>query len=308
MSGHVLTPLDGSRFAEAAIPFASAIASRAGWNLHLLHVHIPDPRLEKVRSAAPRREEGWARKGRDRALEARRAYLEGTVERYGLRVGSLSALDAGGEGIPSTICRYAEELSSNLIVMSTHGRTGVERVWLGSVADALSRATCVPVLLVRSAAEGARLRSMARVRQVLIPLDTSPVAERILPRVLHLGSLLAWSVRLLHVVPTRILFGARSYPLMAGDLMERHRRATEYLRGVAARFEERDIPVETMVVEDEDPARAIVSAAEEHGVDLVAMASHGRGGLTRAILGSVTDGILSRSRLPLLLGGGGSDH
>lgn len=307
MSGHVLTPLDGTRFAEAALPFASAIASRAGWNLHLLHVHIRDPRTDKVPLAVPRHGKGWARRGGDRALEARRAYLEGTVERYGLRVGSLSALDAGGDGIPTAICRYAEDLSSDLIVMSTHGRTGVERLWLGSVADALSRATCVPVLLVRSVAEGGRLRSMAQVREALVPLDTSPVAERILPRVLHLGSLLGWSVRLLHVVPTRILFGARSYPLMAGDLMERRRRGEEYLRGVARRFEEKGIPVETMVVEDEDPARAIVSAAEEHGVDLVAMASHGRGGLTRAILGSVTDGILSRSRLPLLLGGGGSD-
>lgn len=308
MSGHVLTPLDGSRFGEAALPFASAISDHTGWNLHLLHVHVPDPRHRKLLPAIPSQGPWSGRDQFDWALRAREAYLEGTVERYGLRVGSMTALKAGKEGVSSTIRRHAEALSTDLIVMTTHGRTGAERFWLGSVADALARATAVPVFLVRTTSEGLARRGMSEVRRVLVPLDASPVGERILGPVLQLAPVLDWRVRLLHVVPTRILFGARSYPLLAGDIVERHRRGTEYLRGVAAQFRDRGVPVEIEVIEGDDPTRAIVEAAHEGETDLVAMASHGRGGLTRAILGSVTDGVLSRSSLPLLVGGGGTVH
>ena len=309
MSGHVLTPLDGSRFGEAALPFASAISDQTGWDLHLLHVHVPDPRDRKVHPAISGDRTPGLRNRSDWALRAREAYLEGTVERHGLRVGSMTALRAEREGVSSTIRRHAEALQSDLIVMSTHGRTGVERFWLGSVADALARATAVPVFLVRTMSEGTTGQpGMGGVRRALVPLDGSPVGEQILEPMLRLAPSLGWTVRLLHVVPTRILFGARSYPLLAGDIVERHRRGVEYLRGVAARFGERDVPVETEVLEGDDPSRAIVDAAREWEADLVAMASHGRGGLTRAILGSVTDGVLSRSSLPLLVGGGGTVH
>ncbi len=184
----------------------------------------------------------------------------------------------------------------------------MERFWLGSVADALARATAVPVFLVRTTADGLARRGMSEVRRVLVPLDASPVGEKILAPVLQLAPALGWSVRLLHVVPTRILFGARSYPLLAGDIVERHRQGTDYLGEAASRFRDRGVPVETEVVEGDDPSRAIVEAAREGEADLVAMASHGRGGLSRAILGSVTDGVLSRSSLPLLVGGGGTVH
>lgn len=307
MPGHVLTPLDGSRFGEAALPFASAISNQAGWDLHLLHVHVPDPRRRKVR--AGRGVAGLLPgEGMDWALRAREAYLEGAAERFGLQLGSMAALQAGREGVSSTIRRHAESLSTDLIVMSTHGRTGVERFWLGSVADALARGTHVPVFLVRTMDQGRSHHRMSQVRRVLVPLDASPVGEQILGPVLQLAPILGWRVRLLHVVPTRILFGARSYPLLAGDIVQRHRQATEYLRGVGTRFRERDVPVDIEVVEREDPSRAIVEEAHRDEADLVAMASHGRGGLTRAILGSVTDGVLSRSSLPLLLGGGGTIH
>lgn len=308
MPGHILTPLDGSRFGEAALPFASAISSVAGWDLHLLHVHVPDPRRRKIQVARRGPDSPEPATGTDWALRAREAYLQGAVERFGLRVGSMAALKAGREGVSSTIRRHAETLSTNLIVMSTHGRTGVQRFWLGSVADALARGTNVPVFLVRTLEEGGSRHRMSQVRCVLVPLDASPVGEQILGPVLQLAPLLDWSVRLLHVVPTRILFGARSYPLLAGDIVQRHRRATEYLRAVAARFRERNVPVDIEVVEREDPSRAIVEEAHRGEVDLVAMASHGRGGLTRAILGSVTDGVIARSSLPLLVGGGGTVH
>lgn len=307
MSGNVLTPLDGSRFGEAALPFASAISDHVGWSLHLLHVHVPDPRYRKIRSGLSAGARGRHERF-DWALRAREAYLEGTVERHGLNVGSMAALEADPKGVSSTIRRHADQLSTDLIVMSTHGRTGVERFWLGSVADALARATAVPVFLVRTTPDGPSRRQMSQVRRVLVPLDTSPVGEKILDPVLQLAPALGWNVHLLHVVPTRILFGARTYPLLAGDIVQRHRQGTEYLRGVATRFRDRGVPVTIEVVERDDPSRAIVERAGDIEADLVAMASHGRGGLTRAILGSVTDGVISRSSLPLLVGGGGAVH
>ncbi len=306
MPGSVLTPLDGSRFGELALPFAAAIADRTRWSLHLLHVHIPDPRNRRLALPAPRTVAEDPVHPVEEHLQARRAYLDGAARRFGLQVGSSSALLAEDEGVAGAIRRYAEESGIELIVMSTHGRTGVDRLWLGSVTDALVRATDVPVLLVRPG-DGERTPCrLGDVERVLVPLDATPVGEHILEPVMKLGAALGWRFVLLHVVPTQVLFGARSYPLQAGDVIERRRKGVEYVRGVASRFREQGLSVEARIVNEEAPARAILRTAESGKIDLVAMASHGRGGLTRAILGSVADRVISGTALPVLLGGGGS--
>lgn len=304
MPGSVLTPLDGSRFGEFVLPCAAGIADRARWSLHLVHAHVPDPRSRKQRLPTPPGPVRGGRPGWERELDARRGYLSSVVRRFGLQVGSTAALLAE-EGIPGTIRSHAESLGTDLIVMSTHGRTGLHRLWLGSVADVLVRTTRIPVLLVRPERTSRAPGRLADINRVLVPLDTAGVAEEILEPAMELGRAMGWRFLLLHVVPTRLLVGARPYPVHADDLDLRRRRGREYLHGVASRFRRRGLVADVRVVEGASPDRAILGVAESEDVDLVAMATHGRGGVTRAILGSVTDGVVAGTSLPVLLGGGG---
>lgn len=302
--GTVLTPLDGSRFAEFVLPCAAAIADRARWSFHLVHAHVPDPKKRGAGLPALPPSVRPEETGCQRVLHARQSYLTSVVRRFRLEVDSASALMAE-EGIPGTIRRHAETLGTDLIVMSTHGRTGLHRLWLGSVADSLVRSTRIPVLLVRPERTSRSPARLAEIDRVLVPLDTAGVGERILAPVMELGQALGWRFLLLHVVPTQLLVGARPYPIHAHDLEQGRRRGREYLHGVAARFRRRGLTVDVRVVEDSAPDRAILRTVEGEDVDLVAMASHGRGGVTRAILGSVTDRVLSGTSRPVLLGGCG---
>lgn len=296
----VLTPLDGSRFGEFALPYAADIADRTRSSLHLVHAHVPDPRNRRpepatlpVSSPAP-----W-----EQRLRARQGYLTDAVRRFGLEVGSATALLAE-EGVPTTIRRHAEALGSDLIVMSTHGRTGLDRLWLGSVADTVARSTRIPVLLVRPRWARRSSGGLSGIKRVLVPLDTDGVGEEILDPVMRLGEPLGWRFVLLHVVSTRLLLGARPYPIHVQNLDRERRRGREYLHAVASEFHSRGLSAEVRVVEATAPDRAILRLSRSGEVDMVAMASHGRGGLTRAVLGSVADRVLAGTALPVLLGGG----
>lgn len=300
----VLTPLDGSRFGEFAIPYAADIADRTRSNLHLVHAHVPDPRNRRPDLPALPASPSRPRSPFQQRLRARQSYLADAVRRFGLEVGSATALLAE-DGVPMTIRRHAETLETDLIVMSTHGRTGMDRIWLGSVADTVTRSTHIPVLLVRPRWARRSSGRLSRVKRVLVPLDTAGVGEAILDPVMDLGEALGWRFLLLHVVPTRLLLGARAYPIHIQNLDRDRRRGREYLHAVAARFRSKGLSAEVRVVEDRAPDRAILRAARSGDVDMVAMASHGRGGLTRMVLGSTADRILAGTELPVLLGGGG---
>lgn len=298
MPGCVVTPLDGSSFGELALPFAGAIADRTGAKLHLLHVHVPDPRNRTTALPGP----GQLGPPTRRRVRARRTYLARTARRYGLNVGSTLAVLAEDAGVAATIGRQARRLGADLIVMSAHGRTGMNRMWLGSVADALVRCSGIPVLFVRPPRARRTSVRLARMERVLVPLDTTACGDRILEPAMELGDALGWSFVFVHVVPTHLVVGARSYPIQRRDEQQRI-DAEMYLERVADRFRKRGLPFEVRIVEEEAPAGAIVRIAVEDEIDMVAMATHGHGGLTRAILGSVTDRVLRGTSLPILLEG-----
>lgn len=306
MAGRVLTPLDGSRFGEFALPFAASIADRTRWNLQLFHVHIPDPRNRRLPPPADTRAEPVPTSPRERMLRARRAYLRQAARRVGLSEESVSAVVAEGQSVADTIRRHAEDVGTDLIVMSTHGRTGVDRLWLGSVADALVRSTRIPVLLVRPSPDERRSQELDSVSRVLVPLDSSPACDRILAPALALGEALGWSFLLLHVIPTHLVFGARSFPIPSGQVEEQRREAREFVEAVCGRFRDRGVDHDVRLVEDEAPARAILRTLSGDRIDLVSMATPGHGGITRAILGSVVDRVVQATSLPLLLAGPGA--
>jgi len=196
------------------------------------------------------------------------------------------------------ILRVAEEKPHSLIVMSTHGRSGLGRWLYGSVADEVLHSASSPLMLVSAACDNRW--SMDRPFRVLIPLDGSPHSEEALTL-----------VHRFHRPETSELFITRSVDDVTSEISEWNdpeapfevpeiRVAHEYLSDIAEPLRQKGYTVHQRVSREE-PAVAIARFARESGADLVAMATHGRHGASRLILGSVATGTLHRAHIPLLL-------
>ena len=239
-------------------------------------------------------------------------YLNAVARRLkGLAAPGATRLVAEGE-VRDVIRAQAECIHADLVVMTTHGRGPLGRFWLGSVADELVRTLPMPVLLVRPREGVPDLEREADVKRILIPLDGSALAEQVLEPAAELGALTDAEFTLVRVVRP-VVIGA--YALGAGGLgqlavgMEQleaeHKRRCEqaenYLEEIAARLRARKLTVRTHVATEEQPAVGILQEAQKADADLIALATHGRRGLSRLFLGSVADKVVRGGRLPVLL-------
>ena len=286
----IIVPLDGSPFAEGAVATAAALAQHSGGELVLLRVH----------EAYAYESTDYSRLG-DLSRHEQNEYLalmaEHVEQTYGLAA-ERALLDGP---VASSICRFALGMQSPLIVISTHGRTGFSRLWLGSVADEVMRYATAPVLMLRHQGK-AISRTTARAHafaNVLVPLDGSDFAEEALPHALAITEAFEAKLTLLRVVAP-IAAPAPMYavpyaapPTDEEELEHRLDGANEYVHELARRtaLDQPGLAVATDVRVAEAPARAILDSAKASGADTVALATHGRG-LSRVVIASVTDKVL----------------
>jgi len=211
------------------------------------------------------------------------------------------------------ILRYTGEKGVDLIVMSTHGRTGMWRWVLGSVADKVLRASPVPVLLVRSeTAEKGGFEKWTDIT-VIVPLDGSPLAETVLPHVQALAQQIG--NEMLKVVLIRVCepppmpaIPAAEIPFDWKQLMDDHWAACkkvtkEYLSGVETHLKQTGLSVRSEPIEQMklSVAEEIVDYANKIPFSLIVMATHGRSGVSRWAYGSVAHKVLTGSSSPILL-------
>jgi nucleotide-binding universal stress UspA family protein len=291
----ILLPLDGSSFAEEALPLASHLASVGGAHLTLAHVIRPAPDVD---FKLPDEDLAWRTRVRAAASEAlgeqtmklKRAGIDTTAE---VREGP----------VVEALMGVADEVKADLIVLTTHGSGGFRRWWLGSVADAVLRQGKAPVLLVRPWDDTeTRLSERPRFGTVLVPLDGSPASETVLKHAQWFRDHLGAHLVLARVVPSPLevgsLYGVPTVRLER-DSHRRHREEAEaYLREVADSLGEGS--QETRVVEASSAAEGVLEAARIHGADLIALATHSRAALGRMILGSVADKVLRGAAVPVL--------
>jgi nucleotide-binding universal stress UspA family protein len=296
----ILIPLDGSGFGEAALPLAAAIARAASGSIHLALAH------RSVTPVVPMIEPAPVPMGLDDEMRVReQAYLEGRVEAQSGKGGP--AVTAGLLDGPagSAVVAETSRIGADLIVMAAHGRGALGRLWLGSVTDYVIRHADVPVLVVRPEEGGTPPTEPPPMRRFLVPLDLSADSEQVLEAVAELAVLFQSSVTLLHVVEPffDLVDPAAPYPLAVdqrltqGRLDEANRRlarASEMLRDAG-------IVVASQIVESATAAGGILEALERNEADLVAMTTHGAGGLRRMLLGSVADKVIRGSRKPTLV-------
>ncbi len=295
----LLVPLDGSAFAEHALPLALGLARRAEASLNLVSVHVP---LLSVAadSIAPGTCEAEAR-----ALAQERAYLDEIVRRLATQatVPVTSAL-LESAAVAELLAEHAAKTNADLVVMTTHGRGPLSRLWLGSVADEMVRRATTPVLLVRPHEKGVDFAAEPQVRHILVPLDGSALAEQMLAPARVLGGVSQAEFTLLRVYGPAIDVDPLGYAAQEGveGADEQLRvRAQDYLQRVAEGLSGQGCKVQTQAVAGQHPATAILDAAQNLAVSLIALETHGRRGLPRLLLGSVADKVIRGATVPVLV-------
>ncbi len=288
----ILVPLDGSPTAEAVLPHVGRLLRRVDAEVILLQSANPIPSADTYVPVA------------EAALAAAREYLLGIQQRLegrGVKVRIITRLGSAAD----VIAEVARQEGVGAVAIATHGRSGVARLLLGSVAEHVLRTSPVPVLAVRpfwsyELAQPVRVED-APVRNILVPLDGTLA---ILPEAARFARFFGARVVLLHVVDPNLGLTPR---VRAGqglaDVAERFADtdlAKAELAEQAAWFRNEGVEV-TTIVDVGNPARVIVDSCRFHEIDLIAMATHGRTGLSRLVMGSVTESVLRESKVPLVV-------
>jgi nucleotide-binding universal stress UspA family protein len=283
----ILVPLDGSPFAEQALPWALSIARRAGAQLDLVRGHVLYALVEPASAWVP-----YDPVSDTESKEQEQLYLEGTA-RWVTALAPVPVSTAVVPGLQADgLLERARARKADLVVMATHGRGPLGRFFFGSLADQLVRCAAIPVLLIHRSKPVPGPIPEPAVQRVLIPLDGSALAERVLGPATELARLLEVPCTLLRFIEPE---DASHGPIKGGAEAE----ATSYLRGIADRLRERGLVVDLRVLAGRNAAEAILEQARS-GV-LIALATHGRGGLGRILLGSVADRVIRAAPCPVLV-------
>jgi nucleotide-binding universal stress UspA family protein len=308
MKDQILVPLDGSELAERVLPTAISFAHITGSSIVLLHAMSTLSVSETIGGIFPATPSVWD--NWDDETRSAQSYLDSIAKQLtGLK---LTVQTEVVEGQAATaIVKYAREHSPvRLIAMATHGRNGLGRLVLGSVADRVLHLSPVPMLLVRIAGhhDTVTLEQTDAVRitykTILVPLDSSRLAEQALGHAVSLASKMDTTLLLVTALPNA-QGGASISDEYAPPLLEEVQRSESnrlktYLLGVAQKLRNRGLKVQTETPTGA-PAAAVLHTALKTRTDLIVMTTHGRSGLQRLWLGSVAANIVHQSTCPVLL-------
>ncbi|NUN49124.1 MAG: universal stress protein [Candidatus Brocadiae bacterium] len=269
-----VVPFDGSERSEMAIPYAVELARRCGGGVRVLRV---------MQSAI---------EGSSLPVSLQQTMRKRSQVELARAVGRHADGDIDVKGI-SKMGNVMDEITgaavdASIVVMTTNGRTGLDRWVMGSVAEAVIRRVAVPVLIIRppekTSVAAARQGAGRILTDVLIPLDGSATADAALSVVPGLGREIRF-----HLLT--VLSPGGPDPA----------RVSSVLTAAAKRLTDGGHTVATATVEAPSPAKAIVDYAQKQGCSMIAMATHGRSGLSEIFLGSVTDRVLRTTGVPVLV-------
>jgi nucleotide-binding universal stress UspA family protein len=294
----IMVPTDGSGFDREAIRVALRMAERSNAKVRLVRVLASDSFFGTTPEAH------WTP---DSAEAGRSERTSALSDLYALAAECRSGfkpdvtVDLHGGPVADVLQGYARRHDVDLIVMSTHGRTGVSRLSLGSVTDSLIRHTSIPVLVVKSPDSYLTPQLGLAFKRIVVPLDGSTLAEQILPRVMTLAKLEEADVSLLQVLIPHSYSQKEMFdpnlPWWDKDVS----LAQAYLFRIASRLRRNGLIVTTDIVIGENAADAIGDFASRQKADLIAIATHGRGGLARMVRGSVADAIMHSGKTSMLV-------
>lgn len=302
MQSSIMIPLDGSPTAERVIPSAAALARATDSAVLLLRVVAPTPIALQVGQSVPlaRYSPATLTQSQETALaerylqrQARQLIAEGLIARSEVCVQSDPAA--------AILARARRESRLKLIAMGSHGRSGLEQLVLGSVTERVLRHAPCPLLV-----DHARLAPPAalRYRTIVVPLDRTPFSEQALLYARTLALTTGAALVLVAVTPSTDDMGLAEAGLepmwMLAECQDVQEQVTSYLGRKARQLAARGIQVRTRLMNGL-PSDGILQTCAEERADLVVMATHGRRGLRRMLLGSVASSVIAAAASPVLL-------
>jgi nucleotide-binding universal stress UspA family protein len=294
MYSRMLIALDGSKVAEQVLPYARYLAKALTLPVELFQA-VDAEALEMLADPA---------QGRyvDTLLNEKRAsseeYLE-TVGKSFQRVRVASVVEIGKP--EDLILEKAAADPQTLIIMATHGRSGVQRWMLGSVADKVLHGVANDLFLVRATEQG-KTDGAAPLTKVIVPLDGSPLAEKVLPHVIELGTKMPLEVILMRAYALPPAISPNEYAGYGQELFDQlEAEAKDYLARKTKELAERGLAEISSVVDLGYGAEEITLLARKTPDNFIAMCTHGRSGVKRWVLGSVTDRVVRHSGDPVLI-------
>lgn len=291
----LLVPLDCSAFSEQALPLALRIARRANAELNLATVHatlLLDAGREKDYLASISR------------LVASASPSHITCSVLSNETGPLEYPPPAAATVAEVLVQHAQDVPCDLIVMTTHGRGGIRRRWLGSVAHSLMRIAPCPVVAIRPNDRFTIAAAADRgICHIVVPLDGSESAERAITFARYLGQPFDARYTLVRVAsPTA--WHAAAVPTDSAIMTEApslsREAAHHYLYTVASVLREFDVTVATQVLDGSSPADATLDYARTHAADMIAVTTSGAGGIRGLQSGRVADRIIRRSDVPVM--------
>jgi len=278
----ILVPLDGSNLAELALPYAEELAAAFNSEVFLLYVSEP---------------------AEDQYRHMHQLYIEDVAGQIKKRIKKVSPLVLTGKPAEEII-GYAEQNDVGLIIMASHGRSGITPWATGGIAGKVLHAAKIPLLLIKAAKPRQRKPGKRLINRILLPLDGSKAGEAAVHYVGELMSRLEVEVILFGVVPAGQhirTVGGLDYILFPEQHLESVKaEAREYLDKAYRRLKRRkgEVRVELRVG---DIAQEIIKFAYGKNVDLIAISSHGHSGIEKWVFGSIANKVVQASNAPVLL-------
>lgn len=305
----ILVPLDCSAFSEQALPLAIKLAKESNATLHLLSIY-------SLNNAIWLESTTYIDSDLAAAFQKRyQTYLDSISARIRQQGVSVEATVLPQSGsISKLITEHAEQLHADLVIISTHGRGGLARMFLGSVADELIRQLNMPLIAVRPQEANVDVSQSPQLQRILVPLDGAEEAEKMLPAVEKIAKVTNAQLTLLQVITPLLATeyepqGIANFDEEVSQLLKKseeiqthlRQEAEQYLERVASQLQQHGLTVETQIAIRENPAKAILDIADQEAFDLIALETHGRKGISRWVLGSVADKIIRGATIPIMV-------
>lgn len=286
----ILVPLDGSGVAEVVLPYTRAFATALNIPVHLLQVVDSETLIPSVAAQQGRSHNiltAEREPNSDYLKKIAASFFDPAAVSCSMRIGKPAEV----------IIEVAATHLDTLIAMATHGRSGIRRWLLGSIAEKTLHAAANDVLLIRGIEPSERKEATANLKKLVVPLDGSEAAEQALPCAFELAKKMDLELILVRVY----LMPGVAYPTgrYAPDWrlldQETRERASEYLQGKIRQLQNEGFDRVSPIVLEGSAAERIIEVARENPGSLIAMSTHGASGVGRWVLGSITERVIRHS-------------
>lgn len=293
----LLIPLDGSQLSEAILPYARVLAK--GLKIPVDLLRIIEREVIEV-AVNPKRNYFFD----DVEADLRSScndYLAGVAASF-VETHNVNCVTFVGDPA-EVIVDTASVDPDALIAMSTHGRSGIQRWYLGSVADKVLHASTNPMLLAKGTAQPESQDGEATIKRIIVPLDGSPLAERALPHATVVAQALHAELDMVSVCnsPTHAYYAEGLIPNFDENRDAMQEEAKNYLDVKAEQLSLQGVENASCIIETGDAGARIIELAQQTPNSLVTMCSHGRSGIGRWVLGGTTDRVVRYSGDPVLV-------